>query len=306
MKKILVSLMLVAMVVVTGCSQTVNPGFVAKKITPSGVQPELYETGKVWVMPRQRLVHVDVSSHLRQAPVEVIMADRGLNDDGEMEQRIGLGMNFLVNIRYRINDDPLTIDAALRDMTLDGNTSSIGGEQFYQKYGNMVVGRVTREVLGRYTPEEVLENLPTINQQLEAGIREGLKTSPIVASSVSLGPITLPRVITERIEQNKNTELSEAQARAQQRIDLLEQRNQIELARQTAVRQEIDAQSLANQNRILAESVTQEVLRLRELQIREREIEMMREGLQRGNSTIFIPYGAVDNIGAQNRMFQGK
>lgn len=304
MKKIFAVLVVMMAVLITGCTQQIDPGYVGKKVGTSGIQPEIYETGRTVVWPRERLVMINVSSELRQAPVKVIMNDRRTDDAGVEEHRIGLEMDFLVNIRYRLKDDERTINAMMRDMTLDNNTKSINAQMMYQKYGNMVVGRVTREVLGRYTPEEVLENLEPINQTLERDIRAGLQDSPIEVSSVSLGPITLPTVISERINQNKDTELSEAQARAQQRIDLLNKQNEIELARQQAVRERVDAQSLAEQNKILAQSVTPDVLELRRLQIREREIEMMRGTLGNGNSTIFIPYGAQETTAAQMRMYQ--
>ena len=306
MRKItLVLVALISVFYLAGCSTQVDPGFVGKKVKSSGVQPDLYETGRVWHMPFfTRVVQIDVSSHLREAPVNVIMADRSVNEAGEEVQGIGLDMDFLVNVRYRIKEDEDTVNAALRDMQLSSDTDMIAGETFYHKYGRIVVGRVTREVLGQYTPEEVLENLSTINATLQSKMRAELEQTPLIFSEVSLGPVTLPQVISERIQQNKDTELSEAQARAQQKIDLLEKQNQIELARQQAVREEVDAQSLARQNEILAESITPEVLRLRELQMREREIDMMREVIPQAGSSIFLPYGAQDSTGAQMRMFQ--
>lgn len=303
MKKILAALALALTFALTGCSSQVPPGFVGKKISTSGVQPNIYEQGRHYHGFNTRMILINTSSELQAANVRVIMADYDVSDTGEATRRIGLEMDFIVNVRYRIRNQEAVINAMLRDMRLDDRSNQITAQQIYARYGNMVVGRVSREVLGNYTPEEVLNNLEQINSQLFAGIRDGLENTPLELSSASLGPITLPQVITDRIAANKDTELAEAQARAQQRIDMLERQNQIELARQEAVRQRVDAQSMAEQNRILNESVTPEVLRLRELSLREREIEMMRTIGGNGNSTIFIPYGAVDNAGAQFRMF---
>lgn len=292
----------------SGCSTSVvPPGYVGKKVSTAGIQPEIVDPGRHFYGFFTRMVLINTSSELQAAKVRVIMADYGANrESGESERRIGLEMDFIVNVRYRIRDKDTMINAMLRDMTLDKGTNQINANQMYEKYGNMVIGRVTREVLGRYTPEEILHNLEAINAALYAGVVDGLDGSPLHVSSVSLGPITLPKVITERVNANKDTELSEAQARAQQQIDLLQKQNEIELARQQAVRERIDAQSLAEQNRILNASITPEVLRLRELQVREREIEMMRTFGTKGNSTIFIPYGATDTAGASVRMFSGK
>ena len=70
----------------------------------------------------------------------------------------------------------------------------------------------------------------------------------------------------------------------------------------------MDARSLANQNSILRQSITPEVLELRRLQLEEKRIEMQREvmsaGLAKGNSSVFIPYGAAETTGASVRMFQ--
>lgn len=311
MKKIIASIAVVAAVAMTGCTrvETVDPGYVGKVISNSGVHPELYETGRHRLddfgRDQERMIKIDVSSVLRKAPVTVIMADFDVDEAGNKTQRIGLDMDFLVNLRYRLRNDENTINSMLKDMTLDRGVNLITAEQIYNKYGNMIVGRVSREVLGQYTPEEVLDNLDLINKTLDQKINQAFQATPLIASSVSLGPIQLPPVITDRIQKNKDTELKEAERRAQQKIDLLDKQNEIELARQQAVREKIDAQSAAEQNRILAESASPSVIKLRELDIRKQEIEMMREALTSGSaSSIFIPYGAIDNTGAQMRMFQ--
>lgn len=309
MKKIFAVMALVAtMFVASGCTSPVPPGTVGKIISPSGITPEVYEPGRPSVWGRDRLILVETASELRAAPVRVVMADRDTNEEtGETTHQIGLEMDFTVNIRYRLNTDPKVINSMLSDMSLEG-VDRIGVQQVYQKYGNMVIGQVSREVLGKYTPEEVLGNLETINKTLDREVKGALKSSPLIVSSVSLGPIALPKIITERISANKDTELSEVQKRAQQKINLLQKQNEIELAREQAIREEIEAKSVANQNAILSKSITPEVLELRRLQIKDREIEMQREvmtqGLANGNSSVFIPYGAVNDTGAQMRMYQ--
>lgn len=306
MKKLLLGSLLAALAALAGCTEPVPPGYLGKVVTVEGVSPEQYGVGRATVWGRDRLILIETSSVLKPAPVKVIMADRVENEAGVQEHRIGLEMDFIVNVRYRIDTSAKqAITALLQDMTLGADVKVIGADQVYNKYGNMVIGRVAREVLGEYTPEEVLGNLGSINKILDARVKEALDNSPLQISSVSMGPISLPPLIMSRIEKNKETELSEFEKSAQQKIDMLDKRNQIALARQQAVREEIDAKSLANQNDILKRSITPEVLRLRELQVREKEIEMMEKTLSSGqNNTVFVPYGAVDNTGAQVRMFQ--
>lgn len=309
MKKIFVTFALLAtMFVMTGCTEPVPPGTLGKIITTSGITEEVYEPGRPTVWGRDRLVLLETASQLRPAPVRVIMADHQKNSEtGEVTQEVGLEMDFTVNIRYRLNNETSVINSMLADMSLQG-VNKITATQVYQKYGNMVVGRVSREVLGQYTPEQVLTNLETINDTLDKEIKGALESSPLIVSSVSLGPISLPKIINDRININKDTELSEAQKRTEQRIAMLQKQNEIELSRQEAVKQKIDAQALAEQNRILNASITPEVLRLRELQLQEKRIDMEREvlgeGLKNGGSSVFIPYGQADSTAAQMRMYQ--
>ena len=214
MKKLIPLVIMCAVGLLSGCTEPVPPGYLGKVVTADGVAPEQYGVGRAPAWGRDRLVLIETSSVLRPANVRVIMADRQSfksSDSDEMQaQSIGLAMDFIVNIRYRIGtDNKDAINALLQDMSLSANVKEIQGELVYEKYGDMVVGRVAREVLGKYTPEEVLGNLVEINQILDSRIKKSLANSPLEISSVSLGPISLPQLITDRIDKNKETELSE-------------------------------------------------------------------------------------------------
>ena len=91
---------------------------------------------------------------------------------------IQIQMDFIVNIRYRLRNDNATITAMLKDMRLD-SVNSVDANQIYTKYGNMIVGRVAREVLGEYTPEEVLDNLEAINTTLDIEIKKSFDNTPL-------------------------------------------------------------------------------------------------------------------------------
>jgi len=295
-----------ALVLATGCTQQVPVGNVGKIVSPSGVQAGLYSVGRPTVMPRQQLVLIETASQFNPAFVKVIMTDRVTDKKGNVTTRIGLTMDFIVNLRYRIDATESSINAIMGDMTLDG-VGTITAQQVYNKYGNMVVGRASREVLGQYTPEEVLNNLPKINKQLFSSIKKGLAQSPLIVSEASLGPVTLPPVISSRIDKNKEVELSEAEKRADQKIAMLAKTNDKALATQQAAIDLIDAESLAAQNKVLNKSITPEVLELRRMEIQKLQIEMFKEIGGKGNgSTIVLPYEALGSAGAQMKMYNNK
>lgn len=299
-------LMAAMAVFMVGCTSEVPVGKLGKIVSPSGVQPELYQTGRPSVMGRDKLVLIEAASTFVPAKVAVIMTDRVKDKKGKISTRIGLTMDFVVNVRYRINPDNTVITAMMKDMTLD-NLTTITASQVYRKYGNMVVGRVSREVLGKYTPEEVLSNLDEINKKLYGALKKGISGSPIIISEASLGPITLPEVISDRISKNKEVELSEAEKRADQKIAMLEKANQLALANQQAAIDLVDAGSLAAQNGVLKRSITPEVLELRRMEIQKLQIEMFKGLAAKGNNnTIVLPYEALSSSGAQMKMYNNK
>lgn len=313
MKKLMfIGLLVTMMFAVSGCSRVeVPPGYLGKMISAEGVHPELYGQGRV-VIPwfsTKRLIFIESASNLRPADLTVIMADRYVDEDGNEQVRPGAKMQFQLNVRFRVNPDKAVINAALKDMKLSKGTSEITAMDFYNKYGGIAVGKVGREVLGKYTPREVMSNLDAINATLLTRLNEELAGTPLVLSHAALGPFSLPDAIQSQIDENLRTEESKVKKQAEQEIALLDKQNEIELARQQAIRERVDAQSLAEQNRILNASITPEVLRLRELSLEEKRIEMQREVMSKAlangnNNSVFIPYGALDSVGANNRMFQ--
>lgn len=308
MKKFLLLCAITLSTLLVGCSEPVPPGYAGIVVTKQGIAPEIYGQGRATVWGYDRLVLIETASVRKPANLKVIMADRYVDDEGNEQVRPGVEMDFILNVRFRVDTKEDVLHAALKDMKLGKDTNTLAAMDFYNKYGYAEVGQVGREILGKYTPEEVLASLDEINKALYATLKEKTSGTPLQISQASLGPVKLPDVIQGQIDLNKKTALSETQRRAQQKIDLLEKQNEIELAKQQAVREEVDARSLAEQNRILNKSITPEVLRLRELHLEEKRIEMEREvlraGLDKGNSSVFIPYGTMNNPGAQMRMFQ--
>lgn len=309
MKKIFIALFLALSLSISGCSEYVPPGYNAIKVTKQGIQPEIYGQGRVPLslnpFAHERVVKLQTASELRSAPLEVIMTDRTVDKKGVVTQSLGLKMDFTINVRYRLSEEPSVVRSMLQDMKIS-SVDTIDTQLVYEKYGNMVIGRVGREVLGQYTPEEVLSSLANINKTLDNRVKESLNgTSPLVISSVSLGPVELPTMIQNRINKNKEAELSLIEKSIEQKKKMLDEANRKALATERKVRESIEANSLAAQNTIIQGSLSDKLLEFRRIQLRELEIEMMRESLKTGNNnTIFIPYGAQDTSAAQMRMYQ--
>lgn len=309
MKKLLISIILIpTLLILAGCSETVPPGYTGIVVPKEGGISSISSAGRTTAYGYDKLVLIETASKFTPRTVEVRMTDSKVDENGERLGDIGLDMNFIVNVRYRLNSDEATLKALIDDtlLNIDGTVGTISIKDIYDKYGVMVVDRVSREVLGSYTPEEVMLNFKEVNVILDNAIKSELENSPIIISSATLGKVTLPPVIAARINDNYDAELSKTKKSIQQQIALTDEANKAALATQIAKRENEEASSLAAQNEIIGNSLSPELLEFRRIQQRSAEIEMMRESLSNDNnkSTIFIPYGQMDSVGVQNRMFQ--
>ena len=112
--------------------------------------------------------------------------------------------------------------------------------------------------------------------------------------------------IEDRIKANKDKELKMAEAEAQQAIDVAKRDNEIILAQKEAEKRIIDAKAAAAENRLLKEGLDEKVLRLRDIEVRQKYADagvICMQTEKCGDNTIFMPMESFSNPGAQMRMY---
>jgi len=302
MKKKLIALAM-ATAMVTGCSfETIPPVSYGKVVGVDGYLPEILPTGKYTLWGRDEMVVLDGSTKLGRMPLDVTMKDS--NPDGSA--KFGLDMKHTVKFRYKLKNDPATVNAMFDDIKLPEN-KFISAESIYGMYGAILIETKSREILSQYTPEEALANRAVVNKALNDAVVAAAKKLPITFSDVSVPSMALPKLIKDRIKTNKDRELKLFEENAKQAIALTKSDNRIALASKRAQKELIDAESLAAQNVALGSSATPQVIRLRELAIQEIYAEAVAVGMENGtNNTTYLPFDALSSVGAQVNMFNTK
>lgn len=201
----------------------------------------------------------------------------------------------------------LTVQYKLNEVT-SSNTIAKWGFYWEDKIIDPVVRDVVRNVVGKYTAEE----LPTKRNEIAASINDGIQTtiealpnSPVNLLAVQLREIILPTKVKEQIErvqiakqeaERTKYEVEKANQEALKKAALAEgtaKAVKIEAqGRADAVK--IEADSAAYANKEIAKSIDANLLRLKQIETQGKFNDALRENK---DAKIFLtPGGAVPNI----------
>lgn len=301
-RKLMLLVVVAAITLGTGCSKvTVPPAHKGKLIGKSGYSPEILSTGRHTKDYLQEIILIDMSSNQRSIPLGVTMMDY----DTEGNPRAGLTMNFEISFKYSIKDDDAIINTMFNDLKITSNV--VSADQVLNVHAMPLILTQARDVISKYTPEEVLANRGIINQKLGEAMKKRLTNVPLDVTNVLITKMTLPPLIERRIQANKDKELKIAEENAQQAIEMAKRQNAINLARKDAERDLVIAKSAAMQNEELNRGLTAEVLELRKLRIQEIYAEALKARLEQpmgDGDTLVVPYESLGNTAMQMRMYQ--
>jgi len=219
----------------------------------------------------------------------------------------GLTVNIDLAVQYSLKPEsaPATIEK--------------WGTSWEEKIINSKVREVVRDVVGQYTAEQLPEKRNEIASAIQTKVRErveSLPNQPVILSSVELRNIVLPPKIKEKIEQvqaaKQDVTIAEqmkekAKQEAQRKAEIARgeaERNRIE-AQGEADKIRIEAQEQARANKLIANSLTPELLHLEQIKTQGKFNEALK--VNKDAQIFLTPGGAVPNIwvdakGKQQRM----
>ena len=132
------------------------------------------------------------------------------------------------------------------------------GENYLQRIILPTIRSAARSVVGRYTPEQLYSSKrDAIQAEIFEETKKIVDDQYIVLDEILVRDVTLPPTIKEAIER-----------KLKQEQESLEYEFRLVTAQKEAERQRIEAQGKADANRILSASLTDKILRTRELKLR--------------------------------------
>lgn len=285
-KKIMTVLTITLTAFTFGCNRvTVEPAQLGKVLSPSGYSNEVLVTGKYTLGMREELVILDTATNTYAESMNVILSDK-------------LTLTFDVKYTGRIRKDTKVINAMFNDIT-HGGDYKIMFQEVYSIYGQPKVRNISREVMSKYTVEDVHANYSRISEEINVALLDAFKGTPIELSSVALGDIRYPDVVTNAVSEAKKRNMEIEKEVAQAKIELLKKENELTLIKADYEIEMTKARTVADANKVMGESVTPALLELKRIEVS--KVIAGNSGKQ-GN-TVYMPVESLTSSAAQIKMY---
>ncbi len=279
-KKIKILLILiVAMIGMTACNEQIPQGTVAKVLGPTGFQPEVYPPGVINIdngfftfeRKKERLIFVETTTQKFNEPIKVLLKDK-------------LTLSFEVIFRGRNTTSKKRLDAIFNDMKINDNI--ITTQEVYDVYGKMIIMNTARSVVSKYNVDEVNINYERITAELYKALKPKLAYLPMDISDVTIGAIKYPESVTAAIENANKRRMAIDTQKAQTQIELTEKRGQEQLALANYKIKMLEAKRIRDYNSITAKGITPQLLKLRELELAEKALDVKLKEAAKWNGTL--------------------
>jgi regulator of protease activity HflC (stomatin/prohibitin superfamily) len=208
----------------------------------------------------------------------------------------GLTVNIDIAVQYRLKAEtaPATIER--------------WGASWEEKIINSKMREVVRDVVGRYTAEQLPEMRNEIAAAIEQKVKESLDSlpdQPVALASVELRTINLPPKIKDQIERVQIAKQDVTIAEQQKEKAKQEAQRAAEVARGEAERNRIEAQGEADKirieaeeqakaNRLISDSLSPQLIELEQIKTQAKFNEALK--VNKDAQIFLTPGGAVPNI----------
>lgn len=298
-----ISVAILLIVIVNKPFVIVSSGEVGIKATFGEYQPNPLKPGLHLFIPfLQDVIIVDAKvrkiDFSRTEDMGVVGKNQGIlrNDAINVLDSRGLTVLVELTVQYQLNEAnaPLTF--------------ATYGAEWEQKIINPVVRDVVRSVIGRYPAEELPTKRDDIAKEIALNMESEIgkfKNNPVMITSVQFREIVLPEKIKAQIEQvqvarqeaeRAKNEVERAKQEAEKVAALAKGEADANRVRAQGVADAItiEAQAQAQANRLIAGSLSNQLLNLRQIEVQGKFNEALKENT---NAQIFLsPGGAVPNI----------
>lgn len=257
------SAMALAATLMVGCGERVEvpPGFVGKIMTKDGYQEGLIPTSKlrlpVCVNYCDRMVLLDNTDKSYVEPMEVFIP--------------GDKLNIKVDLRATLSVDPQKADALfnkLPQQTQNDQLSVITADSIYNTYGRQILQAEVRALLTKYTISEISSNNERINSEIQVLLADVMgKRTPFVVRYAGLTNIQYPAIITAAQENSARRRENISEQEAQLEVSKVQLERELQEAKLQRLIEKEKAETEAVKQRTIAETITPQYLRSKELEI---------------------------------------
>ncbi len=201
----------------------------------SGTQNESYSEGWYFVAPWNKMYTYDMRTQDKREDLHVLAKN-------------GLSLKLETSVRYRAKPGALF------------QLHTTIGPDYYEVILAPAIRSVAREVGGRFTPEEIYSTKRTIvEQDIFKETKNAIKDRPVELEAILIRNVDLP----DKLKTAINEKLEEEQHALKMQFTLAKEK-------QEAERKRIEANGIAERNRIITESISDKLLRYKGIEVTEK------------------------------------
>ncbi len=277
----------------TGCGQRVEvpPANVGKIMTKSGYQEGFINTSKIrldacwWPGAYcDRLVLLDVSDFAKTEQFKLFMPEDRLN------------LLFDVRVTMMVNPEQremLFNKITPRKMMVGGNQAiAIDMNRAYYTYAEQIIRSETRSFIADYSIAEVASNRDAIGDKLQDHLKKTIaKRTPFIVRYAGLADVQYPEIIVTAQENAAERREAIQQEKAQLEVSKVQLERELQEA---SMQRKVDvekARAEAEQNKILAESVSPAYVKYRELEALDKVAD--------SKNKTFVPFEMLNSMAGQ-------
>src|SRR5215472_7286135 len=220
----------------SGCVRSIDSGHAGVLWTMAGgTQPEVYGEGVHLIAPWNRLTSYDVRTQDRKEVLHILTNN-------------GLSVSLEASIRYRpVHDELAHLHTEL-------------GQDYFEVILAPVVRSEARKVGGRYAPEEIYSSKrEVVEKEIVEEVRSAVVGKHVELEAILIRDVDLP----ENIKRAISEKLEEEQKALKMEFTLARER-------QEAERKRIEAQGIADFQKIVATGISPELLRWKGIEATEK------------------------------------
>lgn len=262
-----------------GCSKQIPQGHVGKVLTASGWNDEVAESGYVacWGRDELYLLASGDASHTEQ--LNILCADK---------------LNFrcdLVVVSRPKSDEASRNAVFLRvpAQQTGSGPATISGQQLYDVYVKPIVVPAAYDVVSKRHADQIGEDMDDIRREIVELCRERMSAeTPVEVRLIDFTNTDYPEMVTTANEARKKKEIDIEIARSDAAIEEAKAEGRLRAASKEYQAKLLEAKMIADSNRIIGESLTENPLFLYWHQIK-----VYGEAAAGPNNVFIVPYEAL-------------
>jgi len=295
---ILISLLACFVMTLTGCrGSVVPPGKKVIILHPNG-ESTIVSEGVYKAYGRDRLYFVDQKLKSYTESLKILCTD-DINMDVDTKAvlsfQVDKGSFEFIKEKVPAVRTPDGAEVKGHELSLD---------KFYEMTVRDIIRSSARNIVSQYETDDIRPNRLKIEADLSADVRKRLTALkyPLNVSAVLVSNIDYPPVVIQQRNAIKNAELEDQRKAALAEAEMAEAQRRAGIETELAKVRMIRAQAQADENGILAKSLTPSYLSWRQMEVMENVSTEMAKG---ENNVVFImPYEAINQATMNTAMMR--